>query len=66
MMDIAAEVLRDTPEAPPPALRVDSALIASIEKPLRECLCKTVGGGVSREDIVDCIVRTEYSEWNDL
>ena len=50
----------------PADIILDNALKARVESPFRESRWKIEKGTLTREARLDCIVTTEFSEWNDL
>ena len=47
-----------------PFITVDADTIAMIEQPIIEAEIKLADGTISKEEIIDCIIRIEFSEWN--
>jgi len=61
----AAELARDRP-FPPFAIDVNDDVKEKIENYLLLAEKKLEANSLTREDIIDCIVSTEFSEWNDI
>jgi CheY-like chemotaxis protein len=50
----------------PSDIILDDAIKARIEEPFRESRWKIEKGTLTKEALLDCIVKTEFSEWNNL
>jgi CheY-like chemotaxis protein len=50
----------------PSDIILDDAIKARIEEPFRESRWKIEKGTLTKEALLDCIVTTEFSEWNNL
>ena len=61
----AAELARDRP-FPPFAIDVNDDVKEKIENYLLLAEKKLEANSLTREDIIDCIVSTEFSEWNNI
>jgi CheY-like chemotaxis protein len=51
---------------PPVAITLDNATKARIETPFLACRKELEAAVLSREMLLQCIITTEYSEWNDI
>lgn len=63
MMKRAADFIRRAPQ-PSLGLTLDNENKTRIEEPLRKNERKLVRGTLTKESVLDCIVATEFSEWN--
>lgn len=52
--------------SPPPAISVDEETREKIAAPFVRSSELLSTGNFSKEDIIDCLVRAEFSEWNDI
>ena len=48
------------------AIALDDETRRKIESPFRENLAAIANGSVTREGLLECVARTEFSEWNDI
>lgn len=65
LMGSAAEFIRRNPEIKSD-LVLDSGIMDSIEQPLKQSFQRLTDGTLTKEDLLQCIVDTEYSEWNHI
>jgi CheY-like chemotaxis protein len=65
IMGSAAEYLRKEQEIKS-ELAVDSSVMERIESPFAKCHEMLSAGTLAKESIIDCIIETEYSEWNHI
>jgi len=66
IMGSAAQYLQETEKNPISAVSIDSTTKDRIETPLKQ-LDRLIGDhSLSKQDVVDYIVKTEFSEWNDI
>jgi len=64
LMQSAAESLKDIEKDS--SISLDTETKDKIENSFRECINQLDQGSLHRESLIDCIVRTEFSEWNHL
>jgi CheY-like chemotaxis protein/rubrerythrin len=66
LMGSAAELLRESHDFPAAAIAIDEGLRKRIEEPLEKCYSELMQGEISKKAIFECIVRIEFSEWNEI
>lgn len=66
LMGSAAELIRQQATSPASAVAVDSATKSLVEAPLHALYAKIKNKRVTEQDILEAIVITESSEWNDI
>ncbi len=66
LMGSAAELLRESNDIPVAAIAIDEGLRKRLEEPLEKCYSGLMQGEISKKAIFECIVRTEFSEWNEI
>lgn len=66
LMGSAAEILREQEHVPVPAILVDDAAKAHVEAPLRGLRDQIRDHGATEKDILEALVKSETSEWNDI
>jgi two-component system chemotaxis response regulator CheY len=66
LLGSAAELLRESNDYPSATVVIDESLRKRIEDPLEKCHSWLMKGEVSKKAIFECIVRMEFSEWNDI
>lgn len=66
MMGSAAELFREEDHAPESVILVDSETRSRVEQPLSELRTKLLEHRAGQKDILDAIVQSETSEWNDI
>ena len=64
VMDSAAEYLKNGGKAP--GVSVDRETRDRINRPFNESLSRLADGSLTVDSLLDCIVKTEFSEWNDI
>ncbi len=65
IMGSAADFYRSEPQRPP-CIILDDALMTRLEAPFHENRKMISAGTLTKEAMLDCIIRTEFSEWNDI
>ncbi len=63
VIESAAQFFRE--EMPSSPLALDAATKSALEAPFREVREKIEAGNLTKGSLIDCVVQTEYSEWND-
>jgi len=58
--------MRDADRSIEPEIRVDADTRNEIEAPLRELIDKIIRRSVTKADVVDCIIKTEFRELNSI
>ena len=66
IMGSAGRYLHEAGKNPLSAVRIDSTTKDRIEMPLKRLYGLMRGHSVSKQDVVEYIVQTEFSEWNDI
>jgi CheY-like chemotaxis protein len=66
LMGSAAQCLWETNEPPVSAIAIDSSVRDHVETPLKQLHKLMTTDSITRRNVVDCIVRVEFSEWNDI
>ena len=66
LMGSAAELIRQQEESPASVVLVDPATRSRIEAPLHALYAKIKNKNVTENDILEAIVISESSEWNDI
>jgi CheY-like chemotaxis protein len=66
IMASAELYFRVKPEDPPPFIALDEITKESIECPFIEAKEKLLAGTLTKEDMISCIVSSEFSEWNHI
>jgi CheY-like chemotaxis protein/rubrerythrin len=66
LMESAAELLGESDDFPAADIAIDEGVRERVEHPLEECYSGLLLGEVSKRAIFECIVRIEFSEWNDI
>lgn len=66
IMGSAMTFLEETKEAPKAAVTIDGDIKNTLELPFKELYEVIKNKAVTRKDVVDCIVKTEFSEWNSI
>ncbi len=62
VMESAAQFFEQEMHA---SVALDPATTSALEAPLREVREKIEAGNLTKGSLIDCVVQTEYSEWND-
>lgn len=62
----AAQYLQETEEHPVSAITIGSSTRDQVEAPLKHLHNLMISHSITKQDVVDCIVKTECSEWNDI
>jgi CheY-like chemotaxis protein len=65
IMGSASDFYKNAPQLPA-CIILDDALMTRLEAPFRENRKMISAGTLTRDAMLDCIVRTEFSEWNDI
>ena len=65
IMGSAADFYKSEPQRPA-CIILDDALMTRLEAPFHENRKMISAGTLTRDAMLDCIVRTEFSEWNDI
>jgi CheY-like chemotaxis protein len=63
---LRAKGLLEGAEAVPSVIRVDREMKAGIESYFLSCEERVEAGELTRDDVLDCIVSSEFSEWNEV
>lgn len=63
---IRAKGLLEGAEATPSVIRLDDETKANIESYFLSCKERIEAGELTRDDVLDCIVSVEFSEWNEI
>ncbi len=63
---LRAKGLLEGAEAVPSVIRLDDETKANIESYFLACEERIEAGGLTRDDAIDCIVSSEFSEWNEI
>lgn len=67
LMRSAAQYLQETKEPPVSAITIDSSTRDNVKIPLLHLHNNLMmGQTITKQDVVDCIVKVEFSEWNDI
>jgi len=66
LMSSASEYLQSIGENPSSAIVLDEPTKELVEEPLRKCAGYLEEGVLDRKDVMECIARAEFSEWNDI
>ena len=66
LMGSAAQCLQETKEPPVSAIAIDSSTRDHVETPLKQLRKLMISHTMTRRNVCDCIVRAEFSEWNDI
>jgi two-component system OmpR family response regulator len=66
IMGSAAQYLQEAEKNPVSAVRIDSTTKDRIETPLKQLYGLAKDNSISKQEVVDYIVKTEFSEWNDI
>jgi len=66
LMGSAAELMRKRPQMPVSSVLVDDQTRSRVEGPLQKLLGDLQKGHVVEQDILDAIIQSETSEWNDI
>ncbi|MFH2218347.1 MAG: response regulator [Pseudomonadota bacterium] len=66
IMGSAMMFLEETKETPLPAIRIDSDIKETLELPFKDLYEAISKKSITRKDVVDCIVKTEFTEWNSI
>jgi len=65
VMGSAADIYKNEPQRPADII-LDDALMARLEAPFHENRKMIADCTVTKDSMLDCIVTTEFSEWNDI
>lgn len=66
LMGSAAQLVDELRDVPSPAVAIDNGVRERVESPLRTCYTRLANGQLTVADLIECTIRTELSEWNDL
>jgi CheY-like chemotaxis protein len=66
IMGSAAQYLQEAEKNPVSAISIDSTTKDRIETPLKQLYGLIRQHSISKQEVVDYIVKTEFSEWNDI
>lgn len=66
IMGSAMMFLEEIKEAPRPAISIDPDVKDSLEIPFRDVYEAITKKNLTRKDVVDCIIKTEFTEWNSI
>jgi len=66
LMGRAAQYLQEEKEHPVSAVSIDSTTRDRVERPLKQLQSLMMDRTISKQDVVGSIVKTEFSEWNDI
>ncbi len=66
LMGSAAQHLQEAKERPSSAVRLDSTTRDRLETPLKRLQSLMMDRAISKQDVLDSIVKIEFSEWNDI
>jgi len=66
LMGSTLQCMLEIKEHPVAAITIDSSIKDRVEKSLQESMKLINRHALTRQDILDCIVKTEFSEWNDI
>jgi CheY-like chemotaxis protein len=62
----AAQYLQETKQHLVSAVSIDSSIKDHVETPLKRLYNLTASRTITKQDVVECIVKVESSEWNDI
>lgn len=62
----ASGIIDELPDAGVQLIRIDEETKAGIASALESCECQIRDGSLSKNGIIECMVATEFSEWNSL
>jgi CheY-like chemotaxis protein len=62
----AAQCLQETKQHLVSAVTIDSSTKERVETPLKRLSNLMTSHTITKQDVVECIVRVEFSEWNDI
>lgn len=66
LMGSAAGTVASSEDLPPLEIKIGEDTIERVEIPLKACLNKIRSHTIEKQDIIRCIVDTEFTEWNDI
>jgi CheY-like chemotaxis protein len=66
IMGSAMTFLEETKKVPQAEITIDSDMKKKIELPFKELYESITKKTITRKDVVDCIVKTEFTEWNSI
>ncbi len=66
IMEKAAGVVRNGGKVFEPAVIPDFSIRSKTEELISDCLKKLSSDDITPGDVIDCIINTEFSEWNDI
>lgn len=66
IMGSASEYVLRANISRPPSITIDNSTREQIEKPFTDNISLAKNGKLSKEALIDCIIDSEFSEWNDI